>query len=589
MVASKRSLASLASDAWTLSTRLSVSVASGSRYVTRNARLRWPSGNLIAAVQVEQPDRLGQPLDALAKRIGDLARAELIADEHGDVPRHRWELRQAARLRRAELLGQGVERRDVELRIDHPADEPQVVADVGVHLSDETDRARCERHDRRPLRMQEARHLAGRELGRLTEHAVDDRLDDALPVVQIERLLAADPTRALARQHYREHGVFSGEHVVTWVKRSRKLEEPDFGRAVTLRARRRSREPRQQRSAHDRALFGERVRERDGIGGHARLAEVVQRQKPVIYGFIEARCDGCVTHRIDELEEARSARLGRVNAGNRGRDLFVAADARDLFDEVDLAFEVRPPARRFGGDRIVALLDDAASKRLEDAEALVLRHRRAKQLRGSCGTQTNRLRLVRRGDAIDGRRRSGSATELCDEGCSARENSRDGFGIDTTLEAVARVGVQAETPRRAANRPRVEVRALDEDVLRLVSDLGVKTAHDAGHGDWAIAVTDQEVVGGEGTFDAIERRHLLALGRAANDDFGSAEPREVEAVNRMAPLEQNQIGRVDDVRQGAKAEIVQSVAEPEWRWSDFDTRHERGAVPRAAIAIGDLD
>ena len=105
--------------------------------------------------------------------------------------------------------------------------------------------------------MQEARNLTRHELRRLTEHAIDDRLDDALPVVQIERLLTADPPRALPRQSDREHGVFPGKHLVAWMKGSRKLEEPDFSRSVTLRPGRGSSQPRQQRSPHDRALFRE--------------------------------------------------------------------------------------------------------------------------------------------------------------------------------------------------------------------------------------------------------------------------------------------------------------------------------------------
>jgi len=97
---------------------------------------------------------------------------------------------------------------------------------------------------------------------------------------------------------------------------------------------------------------------------------------------------------------------------------------------------------------------------------------------------------------------------------------------------MTRVGVQAEAPGSAANRPRVEVCALDEDVVGLISDLGVEPAHDAGYGDRTVTVTDQQVVGCEGALDAIEGRHFFALRGAANDDLRTAEPREVEPVNR---------------------------------------------------------
>ena len=45
------------------------------------------------------------------------------------------------------------------------------------------------------------------------------------------------------------------------------------------------------------------------------FAQVIDRQKPVIYGLVEPRRHSCVTQGIDELEEARGTRLGR---GERG-------------------------------------------------------------------------------------------------------------------------------------------------------------------------------------------------------------------------------------------------------------------------------
>ncbi len=145
------------------------------------------------------------------------------------------------------------------------------------------------------------------ELGRLAEYAFDDRLDDALSVVQVERLLATNPARALPSEGDRKNRLFARKNVAARLKGPRKLEEPDFGRAATLCPRGRGSEPGQQGRPHHRAFFGKRVCERNGIGGHPCLSQVIDRQKTVIYGLVEARSHGRVANAIDELEQAGSA------------------------------------------------------------------------------------------------------------------------------------------------------------------------------------------------------------------------------------------------------------------------------------------
>ena len=66
---------------------------------------------------------------------------------------------------------------------------------------------------------------------------------------------------------------------------------------------------------------------------------------------------------------------------------------------------------------------------------------------------------------------------------------------------------------------RLEVRGLEQDVGRLVADLGLLAAHDPGERDRALGVGDHEVARLELAVDAVERAQLLARPRPADDDL----------------------------------------------------------------------
>ena len=114
-------------------------------------------------------------------------------------------------------------------------------------------------------------------------------------------------------------------------------------------------EARQERGAHDGALFRKRVGERDGIRADPGFAELVGRKEAVVDRLVEPDTNGRVPKRINRLEEARGTGFRGMNARDGGRDLVVATHTRDLFDEVDFALEVGSPARRLGLDEVVAV------------------------------------------------------------------------------------------------------------------------------------------------------------------------------------------------------------------------------------------
>ena len=127
---------------------------------------------------------------------------------------------------------------------------------------------------------------------------------------------------------------------------------------------------------------------------------------------------------------------------------------------------------------------------------------------------------------------------------------------------------------------------------RLVAarDLAALASHDAGQRDGPFGIADDEIVG-------IERRASTPSSvfsfspplRAAHDDGAAPHAVEIERVNRVAELEEDQVGDVDDVGDGAHAEAREPVAEPRRRGPDLDVDHDRRAVVRASRGVFDRD
>ena len=79
------------------------------------------------------------------------------------------------------------------------------------------------------------------------------------------------------------------------------------------------------------------------------------------------------------------------------------------------------------------------------------------------------------------------------------------------------------------------------------------------------AVADQHVLGREGALDAVERRHLLGLAGAPHHDPAAGQRREVERVQRLAEVEKDVVGGVDDGVDRADAARLEARRQPRRR------------------------
>ena len=100
---------------------------------------------------------------------------------------------------------------------------------------------------------------------------------------------------------------------------------------------------------------------------------------------------------------------------------------------------------------------------------------------------------------------------------------------------------------RAADADRVEVGRLEQDRRRACRDLGVSPPMTPAIATGFVGVGDHEHVRRQLAVDAVERAHALARPAPAHDDAPAAELAVVEGVQRLAHLEHDVVGYVDDV------------------------------------------
>ncbi len=260
--------------------------------------------------------------------------------------------------------------------------------------------------------------------------------------------------------------------------------------------------------------------------------------------------------------------------------------APDLLDEVRLAFEIHAPSRH----RDFNLVPAHSRRETDRGECFhrFMRRRGVAEQAGATGqAHRQRARNRRGGTLVDhprGRRRAGELREK-PRGQILRQNRR--LGIAASLEALAGVGRQAQSPGGCAHRGRRKPSRLDENVLRRGSNLRGRAADHAGECDGARVVRDDEHLGSQGPIDPVERAQGLARFRAPHPNRETRERLEVEKMHRLAELEEDQVRRVDDVVDRAESARRETRDDPVRRRAHGHAAHHPRGV--AAAHVGGED
>ena len=334
---------------------------------------------------------------------------------------------------------------------------------------------------------------------------------------------------------------------------------------------------RQQGGPHVRQLRRDGVGERQrrgaaakqrgaGLGdegpGHG-LHEPARRQRPP-----------CEAGALLQQGEDRLAD-GLLFAQQGRRDHAVEArDAQHLLHQIGLALHIRAPAGDLHEDpvRIGGLGHDAEAELFKDRGHFgggEIKPREALDL--APGKFDGGLGGGRRASHHKGR--GLAAADLHDQ---PRRELRAGDGegrIDAALEAIARVGDDAQTPARAGDVEGIPQGAFDQHIRGVFIAARELPAHDARDGFHALVVADHHVALVELVGLAIEGQHLLASLRPADQEIARDLPG-VEDVERAGAVEGQVIRDVDQRVDGPQADLLEALLHPLGGRAVLDAAHE---------------
>ena len=229
-------------------------------------------------------------------------------------------------------------------------------------------------------------------------------------------------------------------------------------------------------------------------------------------------------HRLDQTARRQRA-LGAAGAGldqrqHRPRDVIGfrqrrrghavdAEDAHDFLDEIGLAFDIRPPGRHPDRQRRRGARDGEAERRQHVTDLVVGRI--------DAGEPLHFGRPGRRSTSRGSGTVPATTTSLgtppqrsSDQPRRKLEAGQHEGRIDAALEAVARIGIDAELAAGLGDGERLPQRRFDQHVDGLIRAAGSLAAHDAGERLDAVVVGDDAHRRIERIGLAVERQQALA-------------------------------------------------------------------------------
>ena len=134
---------------------------------------------------------------------------------------------------------------------------------------------------------------------------------------------------------------------------------------------------------------------------------------------------------------------------------------------------------------------------------------------------------------VDRRIGFGSPCDRDDQLHSATQRIRHALEVRPPLEPVRRIRTHFERRARRSDALRIEMRAFEHHVCRLLGNFRFASTHDTTNRHRGLGVADGRHGGVESAFFPVERCDLLAFATAADDDLRSTEPRAIERMHRL--------------------------------------------------------
>jgi hypothetical protein len=178
--------------------------------------------------------------------------------------------------------------------------------------------------------------------------------------------------------------------------------------------------------------------------------------------------------------------------------------------------------------------------------------------------------------------------KLGDQLRAPRRCHGDGVGIHLAFEPRRCFRAQQVPPAGVRDRSVIEVSGLEDDRRRVGGDLRVPASHHAGDRQCLRGVGDHEVGRIQLALDPVQGRESLSVLRSANHDVAICHAGGVERVQGMPELEQDVVGRVDDVGDGTHPRCQEPARDVGRGGTDLHPVDVTRQVARTPLGILDL-
>ena len=268
-------------------------------------------------------------------------------------------------------------------------------------------------------------------------------------------------------------------------------------------------------------------------------------------------------------------------------DVVVPVDAEDFFHHVALAGHVHHVGRGRHQGTIGLLLQELVIQAFQDLFNGFMADFLADEMLDALVVQLNLRPANLLGIYLTDLAHNLSAGHLLDKEGGAFGGVQGGLGVCPALEAEAGVRGKLLALGRAADAHGVEVSSLDEHVHGAVRDAGILSAEHARDAHGAIGVGNNHVTGMQAALDAVQGTDFLPFGGAAHNHLGH-HLGGVEGVQRLAGLEEHEVGNVHHVVDGLEADGHQPLLQPFRAGGHLHALHRDAGVAGRALAVQHL-
>ena len=293
--------------------------------------------------------------------------------------------------------------------------------------------------------------------------------------------------------------------------------------------------------------------------------------------------EGLLQLHLHLLLQIRSAGGDRRRGHQGPDDVVVTVLADQLLRNILVGLHVLAVSRHPDG-QLVAVNHRRHVKVRKDADDVFVRHGDAEDAvhLPDAGLHLPRLQGIS-GVPVHPGLRDGAAAQLLDEVQGALAAHDRSVLVDALLIAGSRVGGLSQG---AAGLPDIvpgKLRAFQDDGLRVVADLGIQAAHDAGQTHGLHAVADHQVLMVQSVFVGIQGHDLLAVVSPADIDHAALDVVLIVGVHRLPQLLQDVVRDVDDVGDRIHAHQGQTALHPCRGLPDLHVVHILADEARAEI------